>query len=193
MPDQVFLGLTRGQNFGPPKVRPAKYPAISEMITTSTTQEIQTSPASSRRIQTENPATRIHPAKGVKRRFSRDTWLEDTTAAARRIGTTMMNGTTLAMVTAAAPRRLTRMAAVCSAPNMRAASHIMMPQSPITVISKITPPIQISAAPTRAIAIPDKTRGARSDHLAASLMQSAPRSGVHARHNFAEGPETRRG
>ena len=40
-PDHVFFGLTVGQNFGPPIIRPAKYPTTSVTTTTSTSQSIQ--------------------------------------------------------------------------------------------------------------------------------------------------------
>ncbi len=44
MPAQVFFGLTRGQNFGPPISRPAKYPAISVATTSRSANSNQTMP-----------------------------------------------------------------------------------------------------------------------------------------------------
>src|SRR5262249_61737020 len=43
-PDQVFFGLTVGNNFGPPKARPAKYPRTSVVQTTANTRTITAKP-----------------------------------------------------------------------------------------------------------------------------------------------------
>ena len=53
-PAQVFFGLTRGQSFGPPMLRPAKYPPISVTHTTSRTKTSATKPfLESRRTKTD--------------------------------------------------------------------------------------------------------------------------------------------
>jgi hypothetical protein len=59
VPDQVFLGLIRGQNFGPPMKRPAKYPATSEPMTSSTSQMTQIRPNSGAQDDEGMPARQI--------------------------------------------------------------------------------------------------------------------------------------
>ncbi len=44
VPDQVFLGLSAGQNLGPPRMRPKKYPAVSEMMMTPISHRTKFSP-----------------------------------------------------------------------------------------------------------------------------------------------------
>ena len=163
VPDQVFFGLTAGQNFGPPIRRPAKYPITSDAITTPNSHKMAGVPDSSRSTNSPCPATMIASASAAaatrcSRCVSKNA--RPTKGNNKNAETDGQPSSKINDMAAIAPKASAVQASAGAV--MRASSQIMIAVRAVIITRNDSPPSQISTAPTASITAADNRRGFRS-------------------------------